>query len=123
MDGGDLGGAGRGQGFPAVRCGVCRRRDWDRGGPGRGDFLGTVTRDLSGLGFGLDFRPFVRGANRRTYGRCDRASDDLDFVYEAAGGARRWRPRCRRGHRLRWDDAEVARQLARGETTVWLPAA
>lgn len=109
-----------------VRCGVCRRRDWQRGGRGRADLVGRVSRTLGSAI--LDVEPILRGRDNIAPGeRVNRLDYDGDLQDDLTGGLdgdpRPWRWRCRHGHRLRWDDEDVVRQLDRGHDVVYLPAA
>jgi hypothetical protein len=96
-----------------VRCGVCRFRDWERGGDGRSDFVAEGIRQGGRWLVSAHRRARVEVAGRSVVG---------PFVLSPAT-ADGWRWRCRRGHRLRWDGELVDRERGRGALDVWLPAA
>lgn len=128
--------------YALLRCKVCQRRDWSRGGSGRSDLLGDVmirpgprtiiarrtqrfsqatTRKLAAAGVSLD----DRGREVMTDGRHRAAAEDEVGARDGIGMGRdrfdgsRWK--CRHGHRLRADERDVLEQVARSRTpaTAW----
>ncbi len=113
----------------AVRCGVCREQDWQRGGPGRAAFIGYLADD--------HYQPGgVLLMVRHRHGFLHRPYQAAMFDTEASPTDPRpldWRPRsahegfrvkCRYGHDL-WVSAERFNQLIDrtlgADNTLYLP--
>jgi hypothetical protein len=102
-----------------LRCSVCRRRDWQQGGNGRGPKLGTISLRSGSLLVEQDPRRALGAAMDRAIPAGQNPGTEYGALEDAAEA--RWR--CRRGHRLRFDAAGVLRELESGAEELWLPPA